>query len=57
MRVAQPTYEGGVAAPDPLDPRPGGERHDAVVDHVEGGEVAELLPEQEEDRVEVVDVF
>ena len=44
----------GWASPDP---KPRGERHDAVVNHVEGGQVAELLPEQEEEGVDEVDEF
>ena len=36
---------------------PGLPGHDAVVDHVEGGQVAELLPHQEEERVRQVDDF
>ena len=39
---------------DSLDAGPGGEGHDAVVDDVQGGQVAPLLPQQEEQRVEVV---
>ena len=39
---------------DSLDPGPGGEGHDAVVDDVQRGQVAPLLPQQEEQRVEVV---
>ena len=50
-------HEGGVASPHPLDPGPGGERHDAVVDHVEGGQVAELLTEEEQEGVKVVNEF
>ena len=50
-------HEGGVAAPDPLDPGPGGERHDAVMDDVKGRQVGELLTAQEEEGVEVVDVL
>ena len=37
------------------DSPPRGERHDAVVDDMEGGEVAVLLPQDEEEGVEVVD--
>ena len=33
---------------------PRGDGHDAVVDHVEGGQVAELLMEEEEDGVQHV---
>ena len=33
---------------------PRGDGHDAVVDHVEGGQVAELLVEEEEDGVKHV---
>ena len=48
-------WEGeGWASPDP---KPRGERHDAVVNHVEGGQVAELLPEEEQQGVEVVNEF
>ena len=39
------------------DTPPGGEGHDAVVDHVQRRQVAELLPHQKEDGVEVVDVL
>ena len=39
---------------DSLDPGPGGEGHDAVVHHVQGGQVAELLPGEEEEGVEEV---
>ena len=48
-------HEGGVAAPDPLDPGPGGERHDAVMDHVQCRQVGELLTAQEEEGVDEVD--
>jgi len=51
--VEEPT-EGGVTSSDKPDPKPGGEGHDAVVDHVEGGQVAELLTEQEEEGVDEV---
>ena len=37
-----------------LDPWPGCERHDAMVDHVEHGQVTELLPQQKEQGVKVV---
>jgi len=49
--------EGCVAAPHPLDSRPSSERHDAVVDHVEGGQVGELSSQQEQEGVYEVNVL
>ena len=37
-----------------LDAWPGSQRHDAMVNHVKHGQVSELLPQQEEQRVKVV---
>lgn len=43
--------EGSVAAPYKPDSKPGGEGHDPMVHHVEGRQVGELLPGQEEKGV------
>ena len=39
------------------DPKPRREGHDAMVHHVKGRQVGELLTAQEEEGVEVVDVL
>jgi hypothetical protein len=39
------------------DAPPGGEGHDTVVDHMQGGQMAELLAQQKEDGVQIVHVL
>ena len=37
-----------------LDSWPGSEGHDTMVDNMESGEVGELLPQQEEERIKII---
>ena len=40
-----------------LDPPPGGEGHDTMMNDMKHGEMGELLPQHEEDGVQVIDVL